>query len=237
MRDASHLKGSAVRAHGRQGRLVAVAGPWVKVGWEVDGEILPREESYLRSDPFIDEEVEVLSMQGWVALGTLIGAENEMRPRVRDYDSIMNDLAVLDAGETPAVTESVELTESPGSKLRSPFKRAAKTFMGPRSGWFHKFPGRNKGKHMARHHKKDVWDCHGEGPYKQVCVAVKAVPEQGIKKGAIKNVTQPSGTKSKYNKEYKAFNAASQAKASRSRLLKQMKKKEKLKAAAKAAKK
>lgn len=231
MRDESSLKGAAVRAKGRQGRLIAVSGPWVKVGWEVEGEILPKEESYLRSDPFVDEEVEVLSMQGWLPLGQLVGAENEMRPRVRDADEILNDLDVLEA------TDPAELTESPGSKPHSPFKTASKTFMGPRSGWFHKFPGATKGKHMDRHKKKDIWDCSSEGTYKQVCVAQKNVPEQGIKKGDVKHVSQPAGTKHKYNKEYKAFQAASHAKASRSRLLKQMKHKEKLKAAAKAAKK
>ncbi len=275
MRDDSHLSGSAVRARsGRHGRLVGVNGPWVKVGWDVDGEILPREESYLRSDPYVDEEVEILSMQGWQPLGKLIGAENEMRPRVRDYEAILKDLASLESLEMTAkpIWESEdplkqlavnmkllagpegddfdaierlyrlrveriqrELNESPGGKSHSPFKTAAKTFMGPRSGWFHKFPGAKKGKHMARHHKKDVWDCSSEGAYKQVCVAQKAVPEQGITKGAVKHVSQPAGTKSKYNKEYKAFQAASHGKASRSRLLKQMKHKERMKAKLKAA--
>lgn len=238
MRDDSHLCGSAVRARGREGRLVAVNGPWVKVGWDVAGEIIPREESYLRSDPYVDEEVEVLSTQGWIPLGKLVGAGNEMRPRVREYDAIMKDLEGLEDTDVPdaSLTEGL-LTESPGGKSHSPFKTAAKTFMGPRSGWFHKFPGAKKGKHMARHQKKDVWDCSSEGAYKQVCVAQKDVPEQGITKGTVKHVSQPADSKSKYNKEYKAFQAASHAKASRSRLLKQMKKKAKLKAAAAKAKK
>jgi hypothetical protein len=231
MRDDSLLRGSAVKARGRQGRLVAVNGPWVKIGWDVDGEIIPREESYLRSDPYVDEEVEVLSTEGWIPLGKLVGAQNEMRPRVRDYEAILKDLASLEAVETaPASLTEDTLTEEPGGKAHSSFKTASKTFMGPRSGWFHKFPGAKKGKHMARHHKKDVWDCSSEGQYKQVCVAQKAVPEQGIKKGAVKHVSQPAGTKSKYNKEYKAFVAASHAKASRSVLLKQMKRKEAKKA-------
>lgn len=245
--DVSMLRGSSVRSSsGLQGRLLGVSGPWIKLGWDDPEQALPREESFLRSDPFLDEEVEILTVDaGWVPLGLFVGAQNEMRPRVRSLDSILGDLQdlfpVTTEGLLPSrsarLQEGVEVfQESPGGKAHSPFKTAAKTFIGPRGGWHHRFPGQSKGKHMNRHHKKDVWDCSSEGPYKQICVAQKDVPEQGIKKGQTKTVTQPASSKAKYNKEYKAFMAASHEKASRSRLLKRIKHKEKAKAKAQAAK-
>lgn len=170
---------------------------------------------------------------------------DELRPRVRSLQGLLGELQDLfpdrPVEARPArdarLQEGVDaLLESPGGKAHSPFKTASKTFIGPRGGWFHKFPGQSKGKRLNRHHKKDVWDCSSEGPYKQICVAQKDVPEQGIKKGQTKTVTQPAGSKAKYNKEYKAFMAASHEKASRSRLLKRIKHKEKAKAKAQAAK-
>lgn len=118
------------------------------------------------------------------------------------------------------------LLEGDGS--HSPFKTAAKTFLGPRGGWFHRFPGRSKGKRMNRHTKKGIWTCSSEGKYKQVCVASRDVPEQGIKKGDIKNVTQPAASKSKYNKEYKAFVAAGHERTSRAKLQRRIKAKERV---------
>lgn len=244
--DVSSLRGSAVRASdGRTGRLIGVSGPWVSLSWEDPEQILPREESFLRSDPFVDEELEILTLSsGWVPLGAFVGAQTEMRPRVRDLSNIVGDLRALaldlSVEESPErnerLREGASALESAGGKDHSPFKTAAKTFIGPRGGWFHHFPGSKKGKRMNRHFKRDVWDCSGEGPYKQICVATKDVPEQGIKKGRMKTISQPAGTKAKYNKEYKAFMAASHEKASRTRLLKRIKHKDAAKAKAKAAK-
>lgn len=231
--DESLLSGSAVRTIDQQGRLLSVRGPWIRISWEDPGQLVPREAVYLRSDPFLDVEVEILTLSGWKPLGDFIGASNEMRPRVRDHKAIFplfKEKETLESDEPP---DPEDLAEAAGSKLRSPFKTASKTFIGPRGGWFHKYPGRSKGKHMNRHKKRDIWDCSSEGPYKQTCVATKDVPEQGITKGQVKKVSQPAKSKSKYNKEYKAFHAASMAKASSTHLKRQMKAKEKLKAKAK----
>jgi hypothetical protein len=241
--DTSWLRGASIRSPlGASGRLVAVKEGRVSLGWDDPDSLLPREEDRSLGDL---SELEVLTLDlGWVPLDAFVEEDAYERPRVRSIASLVADLrdvlpevTVEGGARSPRLQEGVEvLLETAGGKPHSPFKTAAKTFIGPRNGWFHRFPGHKKGKHLNRHHKKDVWDCSSEGPYKQICVAQKDVPEQGVKKGQQKTVTQPAASKSKYNKEYKAFVAASGEKASRSKLLRRIKMKKKAKEKAKAAK-
>jgi hypothetical protein len=148
MIDINSLRGSTVRDNaGTRGELLNLTLPWVKVGWQDEGALVPREESFLRSDPRM-ESVQILTLdQGWIPLSSLIGIvteeESEGGPR---GPSLVEDLEGL-------------LLEKP----RSPFKTAASIGPSIRHGW----PAK-KGKRHMKHRKRDYWDCSGSN-YKYTC--------------------------------------------------------------------
>lgn len=144
MIDINSLRGSTVRDNaGTKGEVLNLSLPWVRIGWQDEDVLAPREESFLRSDPRM-ESVEILTLdQGWIPLAALVGTitkEDEDGPR---GPSLVEDLeGLLEEGEL--------LVEKP----RSPFKTAASIGQGPR--------------HRKRVRKQDYWDCSGSN-YKYTC--------------------------------------------------------------------
>jgi hypothetical protein len=148
MIDINTLRGSTVRDNaGTKGELLNLTLPWVKVGWQDEGVLIPREESFLRSDPRM-EAVEILTLdQGWIPLSTLIGTVTEDEDEGPRGPSLVEDLENL-------------LLEKP----RSPFKTAASIGPSVAGGW----PAKAGGKHHMKHRKQDYWDCSGSN-YKYLC--------------------------------------------------------------------
>ena len=174
MIDINTLRGSTVRDNaGTKGELLNLTLPWVKVGWQDEGALAPREESFLRSDPRM-EAVEILTLdQGWIPLGNLIGVEEE-----------------ADGPRGPSLVEDLEnlLLEKP----RSPFKTAASIGPSVAGGW----PAKKGGKHHMKHRKQDYWDCSGSN-YHYLCKG-----KEGEKK-KIKRDPGAKAVYNKDYKEYK----------------------------------
>lgn len=147
MIDINTLRGSTVRDNaGTRGELLNLTLPWVKVGWQDENSLLPREESFLRSDPRM-ESVEILTLdRGWIPLSSLIGVVEED----------------VDGPRGPSLAEDLEnlLLEKP----RSPFKTAASIGPSVAGGW----PAKAGGKHHMKHRKQDYWDCSGSN-YHYLC--------------------------------------------------------------------
>lgn len=79
MVDVKVITGSAVRANdGRTGRVASVSLPWIRFAWDVPGEVSAKEEALLRSDPRLDSNIEILTLdRGWCAVGQLVGAREQ----------------------------------------------------------------------------------------------------------------------------------------------------------------
>lgn len=78
MIDVNVLTGCQVRdTMGRSGRVQSVSVPWVKVSW-VDEDYHVSEEVYRRSDDRIWTDIELRTLQGWVSMGSILGA----KPRI-----------------------------------------------------------------------------------------------------------------------------------------------------------
>lgn len=148
MIDITALRGSTVRDNaGTRGEILGVSMPWVRVGWWDEDAVVPREESFLRSDPRV-ESIEILTLDaGWIPASRVIGVEDVADPEP-SAPSLSEDLAAL--------------IEAAGGKEKSPFKRAKSIGPGPRGGW-----GKRRG--GPKHHKKDYWDCKAAGKYTYKC--------------------------------------------------------------------
>ena len=141
MIDVAALRGSTVRDNaGTRGEILSVSLPWVRVGWWDEGAAVPREESFIRSDPPVASIEKLTKTERWVAAGRFLGTIKE------------DDADEDDDEEVVLVSEDLEdlLLEKP----RSPFKTAAKLGRSVRSGRWR--------------HKKDYWDCSGSN-YNYVC--------------------------------------------------------------------
>ena len=95
MVDVSVIAGSAIRGiDGSRGRVVSVSLPWIRLKWDVPGDVVAREESILRSDPKLDTDIEILTMdRGWCPVGSIVGA----RERVESISqSIRDDMSFLE---------------------------------------------------------------------------------------------------------------------------------------------
>ena len=220
MIDIAVLRGATVRDNaGTMGELMGLSLPWVKVGWRDEGKLLPREESFLRSDPRM-ESIHILTLDaGWVPLMNLVGKEQKEETGPRgpslvedleyllefDLDAALDELAeALECLGVPCLEEldalePEELLEEldPDGQLllekpRSPFKTAASIGPSVAGGW----PATAGGKHHMRHRKTDYWDCTAQGKYKYKCRG---------KEGEVKIITRDATKKSHYNADYKEY--------------------------------
>lgn len=96
--DVAVLRGSAIRNRkGTPGRIESVSLPWVKLSWEVAGRPGGRGESFLRSDPKLMDEIEILTLdRGWVPLGEVVGPTREDGPRGPNDTLIVELRGILD---------------------------------------------------------------------------------------------------------------------------------------------
>jgi len=90
MIDVNVLRGSSVREDGVSGRILSVSLPWVRIAWEDEDSIIPREEALLRSDARVFDAIEIATLnEGWVKLGQLMGA------RTRGSRSVLAEMKEL----------------------------------------------------------------------------------------------------------------------------------------------
>jgi hypothetical protein len=131
MTDVRVLKGSAVRRiDGKLGTIKSVSLPWVTVEWTSG-----KEQSFLRSDDSLREDIEVKTLNdGWVALGSLVGVQEESEgDETDDLIDSLRDMAsnlVAEVKLKKASAETKAKTASASSKRRAGAKKGAKKAAG-----------------------------------------------------------------------------------------------------------
>lgn len=218
MNDVSFLRGAAIREGNSRGRLLGFADRFLKIGWDDEHALLPREENVAADDSRLETSLEVLTLDaGWVPMSRFI--EEPAGSSQRPFNQLVGDLRAM-------VEEVDSLTEQPNQKSRSPFKYAnvKHNEKGKRvdhgigdgglgRGWkiakskqkegtykLHGSPGK-KGKTLRagkkgrtfRRHAQNYWDCSGK-EYRYTCKG---------KGGETKLVTANPENKAKYNALYK----------------------------------
>jgi len=193
------LSGATVRDRdGTTGRILKWHLPEVKIGWEDDGKLLPREETLDAENPRLREQIEVMTLDaGWAPLGNFMGESGAPTPghstivqmrRLLDRTEFFDVHVMLDHAERlmgkglyERAEKLVERAEALLEKTKFwPFKTKSKLGPGPRGG---------------ENQKADKWDCKCAG-YNCVCKN---------NEGQTKKVKINKSYKRQYNKEYKKW--------------------------------
>lgn len=126
------LSGATVRDEsGQVGRILRWQLPEVTIGWE-DGNLLPREERFERTNPRLRNQIEVMTLDaGWTPLASFM---NE--------DGVPTSANSTIAQLRSLISEADELTEK--GKAHWPYKRKSHLGKGPRDG---------------ENDQTDGWDC------------------------------------------------------------------------------
>ena len=228
MIDVNVLTGADVRRiDGKYGKVSKVSMPWVTVKWD-NG----MEESYLRSDESLAEDIELKTLdKGWLSLGSVVGtaevaeqaaqkpAEEAATQSTKDLIAEARRLAFCLSSAYRRIEEARQSTKEKakakkaakkggGKKEKEPAK--AKTGGANNSNPtnpFHNYKtiGKFSPKKKKRTEKK-IWKCSKSGDG-QMCVAQKDVPSQGVKKGQEKFITRWAG-KEAYDTDYDMGRAA-----------------------------
>jgi hypothetical protein len=194
------LSGATVRDQdGTKGRITHWHLPEVKIGWEDDGKLLPREEELEQGNPRLENQIEVLTLDaGWVPLGGFMSECGVPTPghstitqmrRLLDQTEMFDVHEVLDRAEQMMRAGSLEEAE----KL---IEEAQRLFEVGKEHWPYKNkstlgPGPLKGTNK----QSDFWDCNCSN-YRCTCKG----PE-----GQRKIVKIKKAYKKWYNKLYKAW--------------------------------
>jgi hypothetical protein len=110
MTDVRVLKGSEVRRiDGKYGVIKQVSLPWVTVEWKYG-----KEQSFLRSDDSLHEDIEVKTLNdGWVALGQLVGMEEEVEETTKADDASEETSDIISSLRTMATNLVAEVKLKP----------------------------------------------------------------------------------------------------------------------------
>jgi len=158
------LSGATVRDRdGTTGRILHWHLPEVKIGWEDEGKLLPREETLEQQNPRLKNQIEVLTLDaGWVPLGSFTSESGVPTPghstitqmrRLLDRADFLDMHDVLDEAEK--LIEKGVLDEA--EKL---LEKAQHLFEVGKDHWPYKNkstlgPGPLKGTNK----QADFWDC------------------------------------------------------------------------------
>lgn len=217
--DVNVLTGADIRRiDGKSGKISKVSMPWVTVKWS-DG----KEESFLRSDDALAEDIELKTLdKGWVALGAVVGvnevASTEAAPaeesdsskplgdliaetRLLRRDMTLSEAATKRKAKASAKAKALAAKKKgkkkksgSGSKTHSPFKRRASRGT-TTTPEYGPPPGGTKSDK-----KTGEWSCSKSGKYVQVC--------KNSKTGETKTVTIDPAYKKGYNAAYRQATAA-----------------------------
>lgn len=189
--DVNVLTGADVRRiDGKFGKVAKVSMPWVTVRWENGVE-----ESYLRSDEALAEDIELKTLdKGWLSLGAVVGTEEVQAKAAQE--SVEKSTAQLLAETRVMARRMNEQYRSfvQRMKVLSEKNKAANPFVN------HKTLGTNTEKKVKRSETK-MWKCSGS-EFTQTCVAQRDDEEQGIKKGQEKVINIDPAYKKKYMAAY-----------------------------------
>lgn len=227
MIDVKVLESAEIRRiDGKRGIIGQVSLPWVTVEW-IDGSV----ESFRRSSDEVNEDIEVRTLdQGWVTLGKLVGIFEsaiddesdedavEESDEDEDFDSLMSELRsmlggrVLSEASAKAMKKAKEAAKKKAAAKAAKSKGKGKKKGNSEAPWP---PINNKNPKNPFHRAKVIglyspskkkraekkrWKCSGDEE-RQVCVALKDIPEQNIKKGDTKIITVWAN-KDGYTKKY-----------------------------------
>ena len=143
--------GATVRDRdGAAGKFLRWQLPEVAIGWEDEGQILPREETLDRANPRLRDQIEVMTLDaGWVPLGNFMSEDGVPTPG----HSTVTQLRKL-------MAEADEMPLAEAGKAHYPFKRKSHLGPGPRSG------ENDKANHWDCKCKNYNCTCKGTGPFK-----------------------------------------------------------------------
>lgn len=220
MRDMSHLRGASVRTKdGRQGRVENVSAPWVKLNWFTPGSA-PQTQCLLRSDPSLDEEIDVLTTdRAWIPLGDVLGTgrlAQEMREhrelRAIGYSSFLDEarasmfgmslseLKLSGAAQQAAAAKEKKAKLAAADEAETKKKKKKKGSGGKMHNPWKRKKSRGPTSGVAKNPRKDSktgeWSCSYDDKYSQDCTNNKT--------GEKKLVVIDKEYKRKYNQKYRA---------------------------------